>query len=77
MRMSAMPHLFQRLRRWFAMQSLRTRASQLAGLIRQIEADMKTDADEHTTLVLELRRTNARLQAAERHEQHLRRGTAW
>ena len=75
--MSAIPHLYQRLRRWFAMQNLQARASQLAGLIRQIEADMKADADEHATLLMELRRTNARLLAAERHQQQPRRGTAW
>ena len=75
--MSAIPHLYQRLRRWFAMQNLQARAGQLAGLIRQIEADMKADADEHATLLMELRRTNARLMAAERHQQPPRRGTAW
>ena len=75
--MKALPHLYQRLRRWFAMHSLRTRASQQAGLIRQIEADMKADADEHATLLMELRRTNARLLAAERNQQQPSRGTAW
>lgn len=80
--MMAGPHLWQRLRRWWALQMLQTRAQQLAGLIRQIEDDMRSDADEHATALFELRNVNARLAAARQHHQHQqnprnRRGTAW
>lgn len=76
--MSAAPHLLQRLRRWWHLQLLQTRAQQLAGLIRQIEADMQGDADEHATLLMELRRVNARLAAVQQHRRHAQpRGAAW
>ena len=74
--MSAAPHLFHRLRRWWDLQLLQTRAGQLAGLIRQIEQAMEHDAAEHAALLLELRRVNGRLAAAEQHRQR-RRSTAW
>jgi hypothetical protein len=79
MRVRAAPYLLQRLRRWWALQILQTRAEQLAGLIRQIEANMATDADEHASALFELRAVNARLAAARQHSRQpqQRRGTAW
>ena len=74
--MSALPHLYQRARRWWALQTLQARATQLAGLIRQIEADMQDDATEHAAMLIELRRTNARLHAAQQHQRNPR-GAAW
>lgn len=74
--MSAMPHLYQRLRRWWALKMLQTRAGQLAGLIRQIEDSMEWDAAEHGVLLVELRRVRNRLNAAQQ-QQRQPRGTAW
>lgn len=72
----AIDQALQTLLRQWALQMLQTRAGQLAGLIRQIEADMADDSAEHQTLLLELRRVNARLAAARQHQRHPR-GTAW
>ena len=74
--MRAAPHLWQRLRRWWALQTLQMRATQLAGLIRQIEVNMEWDAATHAALLFELRTINARLAAAQRHQQY-RKSTAW
>lgn len=72
----AIDRALQTLLRQWALQMLQTRAGQLAGLIRQIEADMADDSDERETLLLELRRVNARLAAARQHQRHPS-GAAW
>jgi len=65
MRMSAAPHLLQRLRRWWQLKLLQARVDQMAGLAAQIEADIERDITELAALRRSLRQDIARLTAAQ------------
>lgn len=62
--MSAAPHLLQRLRRWWHLKLLTTRAEQQAALVAQMEQDIDQHLVELAATRRALRDTQARLAAA-------------
>jgi hypothetical protein len=66
--MSAAPHLLQRLRRWWHIRLLETRATQQADLVAQMEQEIDERLADLACRHRDLRHTHAQLAAA----QHLR-----
>lgn len=75
--MSAGPHLLRRLRRWWHIRLLQTRATQQAALVAQMEQDLDQYQAELASMHGALRDTYAQLAAAQYLHAPERRPFTW
>ena len=75
--MRAAPYLLQRLRRWWHIRLLETRATQQAALVTQMEQDVDQHPAELARMHSDLRDTRARLAAAQHLSTPARQSFTW